>query len=311
MEKPDTGFWKPSASTGANGCAKRAKTPRSVGGIAITSSRSPSAWIASSTAPNSATGSRDSRCLALANLGDTARLAGDYERAEQLAEEALAAARERQDPWATALAVGTLGRLAYSRHDYERAAKYLQEALVLRGMLQDRRNVSVLFEILGHVAAATGTFSRAAALLAAAVALRENIGISLVPGLMGDHDRAVANSCSRLGDKIFLSAWAAGAAQPIAAMIEYALSPNARAPRHAAPPRGGTLTMVPGGLTLTPREREVAVLIARGLTSRQIAKQLYIAERTVETHLRRRDFRSHRPAAAVSRTAGGGLQPAV
>jgi len=38
---------------------------------------------------------------------------------------------------------------------------------------------------------------------------------------------------------------------------------------------------------LSRREREVAVLVARGLTNRQIADQLVIAERTVEGHLER------------------------
>lgn len=38
-------------------------------------------------------------------------------------------------------------------------------------------------------------------------------------------------------------------------------------------------------LALTPREREVAGLVAQGLTNRQIAKQLVISERTAETHV--------------------------
>jgi non-specific serine/threonine protein kinase len=36
---------------------------------------------------------------------------------------------------------------------------------------------------------------------------------------------------------------------------------------------------------LTPREQEVAVLVARGLTNKQIAAELVIAEGTAKRHL--------------------------
>ena len=38
---------------------------------------------------------------------------------------------------------------------------------------------------------------------------------------------------------------------------------------------------------LTPREREVALLVARGLTNRRIASELSVSERTVENHVRK------------------------
>ena len=39
--------------------------------------------------------------------------------------------------------------------------------------------------------------------------------------------------------------------------------------------------------SLTRREREIAELVARGLTNRQIAEELVISEHTAATHVRR------------------------
>ena len=39
------------------------------------------------------------------------------------------------------------------------------------------------------------------------------------------------------------------------------------------------------GAALTVREREVATLLTQGMTNRQIARQLFITERTVAAHL--------------------------
>jgi DNA-binding CsgD family transcriptional regulator len=40
-----------------------------------------------------------------------------------------------------------------------------------------------------------------------------------------------------------------------------------------------------GSAALSPREHEVAKLVAEGLTNRQIAVRLVISERTAETHV--------------------------
>src|SRR5439155_16578848 len=58
---------------------------------------------------------------------------------------------------------------------------------------------------------------------------------------------------------------------------------NARQPRQ----RRQAAAAVPGGDALTPRELEIAELVATGLTNRQIAEHLLLSTRTVESHVAR------------------------
>jgi DNA-binding CsgD family transcriptional regulator len=65
--------------------------------------------------------------------------------------------------------------------------------------------------------------------------------------------------------------------------------------------------------TLTAREREVAALVAEGLTDRQIASRLVISERTVHAHLRNiypKTGVRNRAGLAGRVTAGAGIHGA-
>ncbi len=65
---------------------------------------------------------------------------------------------------------------------------------------------------------------------------------------------------------------------------EYALSTERAAPP-AAPSQDRPATGEPPA-KLSRREKGVAELLARGLTNRQIAEELFLSERTVENHVR-------------------------
>ncbi len=88
----------------------------------------------------------------------------------------------------------------------------------------------------------------------------------------------------------------------------YALAreePKRAQPRRTPAPKAPVSGERPEG-ALTPREREVALLVAGGLTNRQIAGELTISERTVTTHVERilRKLGATSRSQVASRVAG-------
>jgi DNA-binding NarL/FixJ family response regulator len=66
-------------------------------------------------------------------------------------------------------------------------------------------------------------------------------------------------------------------------VVAYARDPLAALPRSVADQPA--IVRVPENELLSPREREVAGLVARGLSNAQIAEQLVIGQRTVAAHV--------------------------
>lgn len=62
-----------------------------------------------------------------------------------------------------------------------------------------------------------------------------------------------------------------------------------------APVRAGTPSV---GSDLSPREREVVALIARGLSNAEICRELYLSPNTIKSHIRR----AYRSMNVASRT---------
>ena len=214
-------------------------------------------------------GDRQALAVVLNNLATVAGSRGRLKRAAALQEESLALRRELGDPRGTALALKNLADIATLQGDPGQAATRLAEAVELYGRVGSKDGVAVCLEGFARVAVARRP-ARAARLLGAAEALREALGAPLAPADRADRDACVATARLALGVGTLATLGEAGRAMTLEQAVAYALA--------AEPP-------TPAGGALTPRQREVAVLVARGHTNRQIAAALVIAERTAETHV--------------------------
>jgi predicted ATPase/DNA-binding CsgD family transcriptional regulator/Tfp pilus assembly protein PilF len=212
--------------------------------------------------------------LALLTLGAIAMDQRDHAGARTCYEESLAGCREAGDQRAAALSLANLGAVDTADGDYTSAQRHLTESATIHQQLGDLAGVAFVLERFVALAAAQHLYPRAICLAAAAEALRKAIGAPLSPIALGRLDRGLATARRVLGQEAAGAAHAAGRELPPADAIAYAL--DTREP----PPHGEQRSAI-----LTPREQEVASLIARGFTNRQIAAELVITEGTAASHV--------------------------
>jgi predicted ATPase/DNA-binding SARP family transcriptional activator/DNA-binding CsgD family transcriptional regulator len=224
-------------------------------------------------------------------LARAALYEGDYERTLALGTESLAIYRELGDKRGIAMCRIGLGLNELVWNNHERAARLLEEALRLLRGLVDKFGIAYTLLGLAGVDAARAEPARAARLWGAAEALREEIGVVSLSNwdLYGyDYKGRVSAARSMLGDEgAWERAWAEGRAMTPDQAVEHALGAREAAPTAltAQAPRKLSLVETHDD-ALTEREREVAVLVGRGLTNRQISSELHLSEHTVHKHVR-------------------------
>ena len=215
------------------------------------------------------------------NLGALAEEEGDLEGARRLFEESVAVKRTLGDSLGLALSLAKLGEVIGTQGDMRLAHQLLGESVSIQRELGDVHSVAFGLERFAIVAAAHGRAQRACSWPVPRPRYARRSALHWQP----PHRRPSTPASPRRGQ----SACAAGGSRLGArASHEHGCSHRLRAERGR---RGGSETSsVANALAmdhpaLTPREREVAVRIARGLTNRQMAVELALAERTVDVHV--------------------------
>ena len=220
-------------------------------------------------------------CLALSDLGELARLQGDYDQAIALHEQSLAVSRDRGYPVWNANALRHLGIDHLRRGGYGRAAEHFKQSLnICKEVGNKWVPVDCLYG-LGALACVPQQYERAARLFGAATQLRDALGYRSKPADQEFYDHYTDTTRAGLQEAAFAAAWAEGQAMTLDQAIDYALAGS----EPVESPRRRGRTARPDGEVLTSREREVAGLVARGRTNRQIATTLVISERTADAHV--------------------------
>ena len=206
-------------------------------------------------------------------LGGVRRLLGDYAGAADLFAEA-APRLDTKDPWGRAREWMFPGDLAVDQGQYERAAELYTTALRHFQRVGFRPWMDWVTQRIGILAIRRGDERRGVRILSARHETDALALASMFPELAYERRRALEHARLVLGEDSFAAESAAGQTlTPEDAVLE---ALKATTVEQAASTSDGPLT---------PRQHEVATLIARGLTNSQIAERLVISPHTVERHV--------------------------
>lgn len=228
------------------------------------------------------------------------------DQAEQAARQVIAVSERNGEHWARARALYALGLYAWLNGDPDQAKSAARAGLQIQRGFNDHVGAAVMIELLAWVATTNAEYDHAARLLGAIQSIWGVIGTSLTafgPHLAGYHTQCEEELQRRLGGAEALRARLdEGGRMDRRQAISYALN----GPEAVATPEPATTVEV-----LTPRQQQVARLVAEGLSNRQIAERLVVSTRTVDGHIERilakLEFSSRAQVAAwVAGAASGG-----
>jgi predicted ATPase/DNA-binding CsgD family transcriptional regulator len=234
--------------------------------------------------------------FAMADAGAAAFFRGDCDTAGTAFTESLAL-NSGGDPWTRSHALWGLGLVCWRTGALGQADLLQKEALALMREVDDRSGIALGIHAMAWLAAAHGDWHRAAVLAGAAEATWRSIPARTPEPLRPFIDECAYQGSQALGTEKWQAEYDRGATLDKPAALALALG--------QVPPRTAARS---DDSPLTRRQREVAQLVAEGLTDREVAARLSISVRTAESHveqiLARLGFRSRAQIAAWVAASG-------
>jgi DNA-binding CsgD family transcriptional regulator len=218
---------------------------------------------------------------ALAHLGRVALGQGALRKAKAALDAGLFLARQHAEPPSlTAMLLDALGELATASGQPDEAREWLVSSLEVRYGGSERNGIADTLDRLAALAASCAQPARALQLVGAADALYDELGARRFPAEQQKLERWLLPLRAAFGEQAADDLIARGRALGVDDAIALAHAGDETGTHRTA----GGLPAVTASV-LTAREREVAERLMRGLSNRQIAEELVIAERTVASHV--------------------------
>ncbi|MPY98094.1 MAG: AAA family ATPase [Actinophytocola sp.] len=199
-------------------------------------------------------------------------------RAGEIARDFLAMTEEQGAHLLKALALWFVGLDHWRNADHTAATTCMREAIELYAHFEQPVLIATCFDGLAWVAVSMAEHRHAATLMGAANTIWQASGMRLPWRMVRFVGEGIEHDVrEHLGDRLFSDTHGRGAALPLNEAIDYALGKRSSStPKRRSPFASGALTN---------RETEIARLVAKGLGNKQIATDLVISARTVETHV--------------------------
>jgi predicted ATPase/DNA-binding CsgD family transcriptional regulator len=203
---------------------------------------------------------------------------GDLGLVRTASSEGIRLSRDAGDLYSLEMMLLNLGLTTLIGGDLDESKPLFVEALKIAHQIDDRVALYALLDSLGYVAAMSGQPRLATQLLGAAETVRTGAGANVIAYLTPLLTLAEEAAITALGASRFEAELNAGRQLTRRAAIGLALGEKAQA-----------AVATPGEDSAGPlgkREAEVALLVADGMSNKQIGARLFISERTVDSHVR-------------------------